>query len=156
MIDKHKFIPSRLAPSICDGCAYPAAHEIHGIGLPPTAPAGPDHVMDSDAHPVGVEEPPTPRDLAPIIELRTPAVMSALEKEAYRDAAHEEALNMLRRMTEIITGERAAGRRCSGVVIAVVFEDGSYGRLLPDGAENCGTLLGAIENAKLEFHSRVQ
>lgn len=148
MIDPHKFIPARHAPSICDGCAYPEAHEIHAIGPP--------HIMDSAAHPTAAAAAIATEPLAPIIRLCTPTVRSELEREAYRDAAHAEALAMLRRMGAIIESEREAGRRCTGVVIAVVFEDGSYGRLLPDGAENAGTLLGAIESAKLEFVATIR
>lgn len=86
-----------------------------------------------------IERDPKPDN---VIEFVTRAQQEAADVDAYRDAAHDEALSMLERALKIVTG-----RKTSGIVIAIAFDDGCFAYLTPDHAWNAGLLVGAASTA---------
>ncbi len=78
-----------------------------------------------------------------VLHLVTAAEREAAAEEEYRVAAHAEAVSMLERALELVRE-----RRVGSVVIALAFEDGGYGSLIPGVGDNLGHLIGAVADAQ--------
>lgn len=78
-----------------------------------------------------------------VLRLVTPAERAAEADREYIDAAVAEASSMIERAAQLLA-EREAGHRAVSVAIAIAFEDGSYGSLIPLGGDHLGHLLGAV------------
>lgn len=76
-----------------------------------------------------------------ITKLVTKAEREQIDDSRCIDEAHAEALAMLEKAKELI---RAHDRRVTGLAIAVAFEDGAYGRLVPTVQCRTGLLIGAV------------
>lgn len=63
------------------------------------------------------------------------------EKQQSMDEAHAEALAMLDKAKALI---QERGGRVTGLAIAITFEDGCYGRLVPVAPHSMAALIGAI------------
>lgn len=74
-----------------------------------------------------------------IVILKTPAQRMADEERAYVAAVQDEALGMLERAAALV---REKG--CAGLAISVVFNDGTFGRILPIVSTNLAGLIGAV------------
>jgi hypothetical protein len=79
-----------------------------------------------------------------VIRLVTATDLAATEQAEYEDAAHSEAVSMLERALALVKE-----RKTSAVAIALAFDDGGYGHLLPIAGNRIGHLVGAI--ADMEF-----
>ncbi len=78
-----------------------------------------------------------------VLHLVTAAERAAAAETEYRDAAHVEAVSMLERALELVRD-----RKAGGVVVALAFDDGSYGSLIPVVGNRVGHLIGAVADAQ--------
>ena len=80
---------------------------------------------------------------APIVRLVTARDAHAEAVKEYEENATGEAIAMLERVLAELKA-RPVGQRASSVAIAVAYEDGAYGSLIPLAGDKLGHLIGAI------------
>lgn len=66
------------------------------------------------------------------------------EVEEMRTAAHADSEQVIAIAAQLIAEAKAAGRRVTGVAVALTYDDGAYGSLVPVRACDYGHLLGAV------------
>lgn len=74
-----------------------------------------------------------------IVILKTADQRLADEEREYVAAVQDEALGMLERATALVRERGAAG-----IAISVVFNDGTFGRIIPIVSTNVAGLIGAV------------
>lgn len=78
-----------------------------------------------------------------VVRLETKQQRTEREEQEYRDEVQREAIAMLERTLAMVREHRVAG-----IAIALAFEDGTYGRLLPELTSNIGALIGSVATAQ--------
>ena len=80
---------------------------------------------------------------ASIVRLETAEMREARLEADHRAVIKEEAIENLERMIEMVKE-----RGVAGLAIAVVFEDNTYGRIIPKFTTNMAGLIGAVASAQ--------
>lgn len=89
---------------------------------------------------------PAPSDVLSaggVLTLKTRAQRDAQQEQEYRDEVNHEAVAMLERAIGMVREHRVAG-----IAIVFAFEDGTYGRLIPDLTSNMAALIGSLATAQ--------
>lgn len=73
-----------------------------------------------------------------IVQLVTKQERLRADDDAVSQVAHLEAVGLLEKMLEL-----TKTRRCSGLAISIVFDDGDYGHAIPKMTTDMSRLIGA-------------
>ncbi len=77
--------------------------------------------------------------MSDVVKLVTRKELEAQEEVAYKDAVNAEAIAILERVLTM-----ARERRMAGVAVSLVFDDGCYGRILPELSSNLPGLIASV------------
>jgi hypothetical protein len=78
-----------------------------------------------------------------VVILETAKQRTEREAQEYRDEVQVESLGILDKAATLIKEHRV-----TGVVVCFVFEDGSYGRIVPTLLANIAALIGSVATAQ--------
>ena len=84
-----------------------------------------------------------------VVKLTTAKERAEEEEREFQRQITEEAATMLKHAHDLVQEKGVAG-----LAICVVFNDGTYGRILPEFIGNQAALLGSIQAAAFDLHLR--
>lgn len=77
--------------------------------------------------------------MSDVVRLITRREREAQEDASYKDEVHAEAIAILERAISM-----GRDRRLAGIAVSLVFDDGCYGRILPELSSNLPGLIASI------------
>lgn len=86
---------------------------------------------------------PKPEDDNVMVKFETPAMRDERLEVEHRKVVQEEAIEMLERALATVKD-----RGVAGIAIAIAFDDGTYGRMIPQFSTNIGGLIAGITTAQ--------